>query len=823
MTTSYNVLAEPVTGYELSGDWYIIVPEESRNLIINPSVETSTLGFLASAVTNARTTTYSRRGAYSLSSTPTSNATAGVLYVVDDGLTIGTVYTFSVDVLGAPGVPYKITAEDAPTTYGTTTFTGTGRWQRIKVTFITQTTYVTLFVMKNNSASTAPFYTDGWQLEEKTYATTYFDGDSIGFVPGKKHFFWEGTPHFSKSRRHSQCRAGGRAYNLKDFGVHVTTLLGLGMTTPTNISSVSAVLGSGVYQGTVVSPRMFSLGGQLAGTSYVDLQQKVASLIDILKYDRVTPAQPLILRYYPDVPNDDETLAFDLVASYRQGLEGPIDNHYVLSLALTFEEYIPYIVSEAEYGSSLTMNSSVTNINNIAERSRTGTWQAMTVGPSSSVYAFALGGDGLVYVGGDFTGLTGGGGGAYVMTWDPIARTWDTLPSSPDSTVYAIAVDAAGTVYLGGAFTTVGIGSYAGIVKYVPSTGIFSVLGTGAAGGNVRALVIGPDGTLYAGGTFTGMGGVANTAKIAKWNGSAWSALGTGATGGDVFALTINGLGQLWAGGSFTAMGGVSNTTRLALWNGSAWSALSTGANNTVEALALGPNGGVYVGGAFTTIGGLSISYVAKWNGTTFQALGTGPNAAVGSLLFDPDGNLYVGGSSSTFVTAGGVGTKGQIAIWNGSAWFPNDEAASATNIEKMFMLPDGTLYIAPFTSGTATMSGATTVTNNGQALTYPILKLTGPGNVYTLTNWTIGATIAFDDLTLVAGEVVTFNLDPARLSIESSFRGAIRYTLIAGSNLDRWYLQPGANAITLLVTSTTAASTAALMWHENYHSILTG
>lgn len=58
---------------------------------------------------------------------------------------------------------------------------------------------------------------------------------------------------------------------------------------------------------------------------------------------------------------------------------------------------------------------------------------------------------------------------------------------------------------------------------------------------NVHAVVL-HQGVLYAGGAFSSAGGVANTNRIAGWNGTSWFPLGTGIPNGIVYALaSING------------------------------------------------------------------------------------------------------------------------------------------------------------------------------------------------------------------------------------------------------------------------------------------
>jgi hypothetical protein len=201
-----------------------------------------------------------------------------------------------------------------------------------------------------------------------------------------------------------------------------------------------------------------------------------------------------------------------------------------------------------------------------------------------------------------------------------------------------------------------GVANTARIAKWNGSA--WSALGTGMNGA-VNCLAFGPDGTLYAGGNFTLAGGVANTVYIAKWNGSALSALSTGMTVGGVYALAIGLDGTLYATGDFATASGVASTAYIAKWNGSAWSSMGGFGGAGGRALAVGLDGSIYAGGPFTSAGGVAnTAYVARWNGSTWVTMGTWIVGAVYALAVGPDGLIYAGGAFSPYA-----------ARWNGSGW----------------------------------------------------------------------------------------------------------------------------------------------------------
>ena len=64
-----------------------------------------------------------------------------------------------------------------------------------------------------------------------------------------------------------------------------------------------------------------------------------------------------------------------------------------------------------------------------------------------------------------------------------------------------------------------------------------------------------------------------------------------------VITLALDSSGNLYAGGNFTLAGGVANTVRIAKWDGSVWTPLSTGLTDTVLDIAIDKNDNVYVAG----------------------------------------------------------------------------------------------------------------------------------------------------------------------------------------------------------------------------------
>lgn len=184
---------------------------------------------------------------------------------------------------------------------------------------------------------------------------------------------------------------------------------------------------------------------------------------------------------------------------------------------------------------------------------------------------------------------------------------------------------------------------------------------------------------MYATGSFPGLGGAADTARIARWTGSGWAPLGTGLQNQYSNALaSFN--GQLYVGGYFDTAGGVTGTAKLARWDGSNWSSVNAqmeNFQNSVWALKTyndGASEALYVAGNYISINGQNISHLSRFDGTNFTAVGSGPIAGAGIPLIvieletwnDGTGNaLYIGGR---FSSVAGVPAN-RIAKWNGTTW----------------------------------------------------------------------------------------------------------------------------------------------------------
>src|SRR5690606_31418228 len=209
----------------------------------------------------------------------------------------------------------------------------------------------------------------------------------------------------------------------------------------------------------------------------------------------------------------------------------------------------------------------------------------------------------------------------------------------------------------------------------------------------------------YATGTFDLAGGQA-AARVARWNGSAWTPVGDGlgAAPTDPFptwgqALAVyneSPAASLFVGGRLSLAGSV-ETQCIARWDGQQWTDVGggfetpkSGATPSVAAMAVYDDGSgpaLYVGGTFQRVGGRDALNLARWNGSEWAevggGVGRGPNDEVLCLAVFDDGRgpaLYVGGQ---FEEAGGV-PAANIARWDGTAWEALDEGVAGGEVRAM-------------------------------------------------------------------------------------------------------------------------------------------
>ena len=818
----YREYPDFVDGYELDPEhsyFSVIIPEATTNLVTNPSFEGQMLtGYTAVAGSIALTLNWQAFGAAGLVITPLSGTLSGVYYGTV-ALTAGVTYTASVVLQGTPGREYFIGFySTAGALLLQRKWIATGYKQRIHVTYVAASSAAhRIYITRTNYADAKIFYIDALQVEAKAYPTTYCDGDMKGFVLGETVYGWNGTPYVSTSYRTAQTRSGGREVNLRDLGLNVLAIIGLGMAPLVGQSLPMPGRGE-LFQGTGTTAREFSMITSLYGDgqSARHLQSKRNALINAFKPDITAKDQPMILRYQMcDEDGETNSESLDIICKYQTGLEGAWSSNQEERLALQFKMYLPLIQKTYSNGILLGYQTEVTDFANIGYRDTDGIWKAMSTGTNGNVYAIVKGLDGSIFIGGTFTLAGGVAGTTYIAKWNGTA--FEPLGTGMSGTVFTLAIDAAGNLYAGGNFALAsGVANTAYIAKW---DGVnWTPLGTGMSGfiPVVRKIKFDSNGILYAAGDFTLAGGVANTLKVAKWNGTTWSALSAGATNGDMRDLTIGTDDSVYVVGIFTIIGGVA-ANQVAKWSGSLWEPMGTGFTNVFAgptALGTGLDGLIYAGGSFLEAGGVLARRIAKWNGTIWSPVVSGADNAVLNITVGYNGSIFIGGF---FTEAGGITMPDRIAEWKNGLWQPIDVniADAAAYIYAILPLEDGRLYIGGVWAGTSAYSATVTPPYIEGSIAYPKVTIIGPGTIWQFKNYTTGKAIYFDNLTLLVGENVTLDFNPLSPSFVSSFRGNIDSYILPGSSMNI-ELVPGVNNIsTYLFGSTGVDSKIFMTWQE--------
>jgi hypothetical protein len=238
----------------------------------------------------------------------------------------------------------------------------------------------------------------------------------------------------------------------------------------------------------------------------------------------------------------------------------------------------------------------------------------------------------------------------------------------------------------------------------------WSKLGAGVQGNIVRCLeVIDEDGdgpqraALWVGAQQTTFGDLPGVG-IGRWDGQAWTDVGTGATGGYQFVADIlqfdedgpgPGAPKVYIGGGFSAVDG-QPAARVAAWDGSAWSGVGSNLAGSYARtmIAFDPDGDGPAAESIHVFGPISVKeggqQGAYWNGAEWIAVpGLNDAALTATMLETERGNeLLLGGQ---FQVAGPA-LVNFIATWDGGTWRPLNRGVADGYIKSLhsMVIEDG-------------------------------------------------------------------------------------------------------------------------------------
>lgn len=799
------------------GFWDIIIPKSDIQWAVNPSAEYDLNGYTAVGGVLTRVTTQQKRGVYSIQTTMTSTLLGGLHYLVT--LPIARTYIFSVDILGVAGLGYRIYTYDVLNTVilATYSFTATGLWDRPSLVFVTgAATSIRLYVTKDNHASTATIYVDGFMVTEGNQFVTYFDGDTSGCV-------WEAFAHQSKSTRLETSTEGGLVYNFDDMDitkVAVEAQVGTGIGPVNNVFTASNIGKGNKLQRSIPQPRTFNLNLWVEGETWQDFLSTRRSFVDLFY-----PGRAFQLRYRGG------TVPVVINAVYDAGFELGNTLGYIEKATIRFTASDPFWYEQSDQGAVLAHNVSLAAY--FYRRSPDGTWIQAGGTLNGIVKAIAMAPNGDIYVGGEFS-LAAGVSVNYMAKY-----------------VYAL-----------NTFQTVGGGT------------------PGVAGGTLKVTSIAfrPDGKAYVAGGFTSAGGVANTPRLCLFDPATntFSSIAASNTRYDVDIYTIlydTTYKRLYIGGND---GGIYGPLAMYTEATTTFATIQSAPDAPVYTLALN-NNYLYFGGEFNDVGGPDAHGVARWPlaGGSFELLKTGlgniaPFALVNKIVFDRSGLMYAVGQ---YGDASGDDTIQGAGIWNGNNWYPMGDmgilsigdvvldhnnrpviAATSLNIDgfsygsnihrftgshwigtdtaasaiEMMFTPDGTWYIGTNVATSTKCGAITQVTNSGTADASVVLVVRGPGSLYWISNNKLGVTVQFTDLSIADGEYVYVylgNVNNRENRIFSSNRGDLTGKLVPGSQASQFVLSPGIQPIELFMGGSTydVSKVTAVIWWRRAHWAIEG
>lgn len=473
------------TGYMLNPEksyFSLVVPETSTNLVYNPEVATLNFFSAAGAASISLNTDLQMFGQNSLQSLIDFNAY--VYHTLQTTLVPNNKYTFSVYVRGNGG---KFRLEIIDGTLNTlvassSLFTPTSeRWTRYQLTFnsnLIPTVNQIRLAIRKIDIGTKVMLSDGWQLEQKSYSTTFISGSLEGNVPGEvpRPYYWVATPHQSPSIRREQTRDGGRLVSLEELGFQVTGFNGFGLPSFDLVATpIASGIGS-VYQGASITERELEICGVLMSCDIKNFLCNRGKLSHFLSPSYVDKAQPIKLVYQVFDCETPICNCLEALVLYQSGLEGEIESVIGEELCISFKMFDPLFKECGNRSVQLNLYKEDAGTMGPIGKDINGEWQSMNnnYGP--------LFGDGVL------TGL----GSVYELT------------IGPDNNLYLGAHAEAGDdpSIIGNS-----VGRWTGESwELIGRTYLYTGPGTYVRGGGVRTIEKGPDGKLYVGGYFDAIG-----------------------------------------------------------------------------------------------------------------------------------------------------------------------------------------------------------------------------------------------------------------------------------------------------------------------------
>lgn len=839
--SQHKRLPDEVTGYALDPGhswWSVLVPEATENLLENPSFERGfdnySTGAWDSTSIVSGDAVGSTRGAYALQMTNTATVEAFVVTTTPLSHPAGA-YTISMDVY-IPRIGARLFILDGNNNSHNFIFHRAG-WQRIEATFVKLAAGVITFSLRSPTTNTVAyaFRTDGWQLENKKYATSYADGDMTGWFDTRaaESYYWTGVPHASSSVRKANTGTGGRTHYFSDLvkGVDfkTTAIVGAGMG-PVELDAVRVGYEREIQRGVRFLPRDFTITGRIIGCSWEELYQARQAMITLLRPNRTLRRQPLILRYQvTDEVGNEMSLPLEIIASYTDGLRGNSTNIYQEAIGLQFHASNPYWMEEFESALDLGAEPYEELVSNrIIYRDADGVYQNLGVGTTNAaVSTVAFDAAGVPLAGGVFTTLAGDAVDR-IAKWN--GTDWVNIDPgggmNDDVNVIRV-IPETNYILAGGEFTLAGGVTHLRIAYFdgVSWERITSVE-TGFSSGQVNDLVY----DRYSGRIFA-VGASNNGASFtyyAEIGDAAWTSLPNGGLSSVSTVLSTHD-GNIWIGGSFTqTVDTTIQANRVIRYNidTNTFTALDAGFNGTVKKLIAGRDGYVYAMGGFSMDGddNYDLRGLARWNGSTWEeVLEIASLTGLQSMTFDANNVLWYA-NNSVPVSTSPYGEIDMAGYSNGVFYSrPFVQPADAEGILDLVFGPNNEMLLSiQLSSASPTLAPKQyTVEVSGDADALPIVILRGAQTPKFIQNLDGETGIYFrDNFKVVEDERLFLNFSGTRPRFYTDARPNLtRHIYTGASNLSTFILRPGVNRIMLLCTDVDALVENSLVWRNRFLS----
>ena len=878
-----------------SGALSIVMPQEAINQVRNPSFElytdavtgvpfsgwqiTRRSGGVNTTVTNISTYIVNDKAWSGINSVYTANVVGSdfvTLRYDSVSITTGKYYAFSFYVFGAAGSSsriYTASVASGGTARGSKSFSVIeGKWQRIEVVFYSTVTSTSanLAITKQPiglSYTGGDVYIDAVQFEElntadidiglpiaaSMHATTYFDGDSVGFIDdstGVIEYAWDVKPHWSESRRSSATASGGRIYNMQDeFGFNVISVSEAGINQP-QVQTVAFNSQDGGSLQDIINPvRTITFIGQIYGEDKIDLSRKVQRLQSLLSRDLVSQRQVRTFIFQHKDKDEDIGVPMTFSGAFVGGLNVSATNTLVIDVDISIQMSDPYFYGHDEgmelLGPDEELGTEYLNkISSYNTASQANILNQISM-QADIIFTLAQAPDGRIWIGGNFTIATHGTPSSYICIYNPRTNALEAVPGGTlNASVRHIKFSNDGLAWIAGEFT----GAMGNYLTTHNGTAYSSTGNFGATVQNIAIVPISGSYEVYAVGNFTSAPGVASALRIARRTTSGvWTAY-TAGFNNICYAIVYDSQRDfLYVGGQFTTP-----ANRVVQINRSTATVTALGSgigNNAVLCLYVDADGTLVMGGTFTN----PSTYVAYFANGAINAWPTGyattplDNPAL-NQIWGYKGGIVIGAPraiASTTVSVPAYRTDlPALAYWNGtalsgSAWIPIGDCRPSGLLGARFVgieLSNGDAYI-----GVANITGSGASVNSAQIIhsintstvqAYPTIRMQLSGSVHinSIINYRDNKNLVFNDrlenntgvspdidLDFIGGDLIY--IKPQYSKVTSMLFGNLIRVINASSTFADFTIRPGAVDLALVSFNTGIA----VYWPQTFQSIFDG